>query len=125
MRTAHAATIHRLPTTTRRGGGPATGDTLAEDSPKLDRALEMLGDLRVDVGRIAERQTADAEQRAAHVKDLSDLTGRHREDVRRLWSAIEELRARPAGWTTRQVAGAGAGMLAAAAALASIVDRLT
>ena len=61
-----------------------TGDRLdmATADDKLDRALLLLSDVRVDIGRIAERQTALSDQTASHAKDLGDLMTKHREDVR-------------------------------------------
>ena len=91
-------------------------------SCKLDRALEMLTDVRVDIGRIAERQTALSDQTASHAKDLGDLMTKHREDVRAVWKAIDELRARPAGLTGKALL-AGAGTLVALAV--GLVQLLT
>ena len=89
---------------------------------KLDRALEMLTDVRVDIGRIAERQTALADQAASHAKYLGDLAIKHREDVRALWKAVDELRARPPGLTAKALL-AGAGTLVALAV--GLVQLLT
>lgn len=121
MSTAVAgATIHHL-AGTRPGTHPHAGvTTLAESADhKLDRALEMLTDVRVDIGRIAERQTALADQ---HAKDLGDLATKHREDVRALWKAVDELRGRPPGLTGKALL-AGAGTLVALAV--GLVQLLT
>lgn len=114
------ATIHHL-AGTRPGTHPHAGvTTLAESADhKLDRALEMLTDVRVDIGRIAERQTALADQ---HAKDLGDLATKHREDVRALWKAVDELRGRPPGLTGKALL-AGAGTLVALAV--GLVQLLT
>lgn len=124
MSTAVAgATIHHL-AGTRPGAHPHAGvTTLAESADhKLDRALEMLTDVRVDIGRIAERQTALADQTASHAKYLGDLATKHREDVRALWKAVDELRARPPGLTGKALL-AGAGTLVALAV--GLVQLLT
>lgn len=125
MSTAVAgATIHHLAGTRSGPLHPRTGETaLAESADhKLDRALEMLTDVRVDIGRIAERQTALSDQTASHAKDLGDLMTKHREDVRAVWKAIDELRARPAGLTGKALL-AGAGTLVALAV--GLVQLLT
>ena len=41
---------------------------MATADDKLDRALLLLNDVRVDIGRIAERQTALSDQTASHAK---------------------------------------------------------
>jgi len=80
---------------------------------KLDRALEMLTDVRVDIGRIAERQTALADQTAGNARGLDELT------------ANDELRARPAGLTGKALlAGAGA-LVALVVGLVQILTHIT
>lgn len=92
---------------------------------KLDRALEMLTDVRVDIGRIAERQAALADQTAGNARGLDELTAKHREDVRAVWRAIDELRARPAGLTGKALlAGAGA-LVALVVGLVQILTHIT
>lgn len=92
---------------------------------KLDRALEMLTDVRVDIGRIAERQTALAEQSASMTRDVEQLADRHRQDIRALWVAVDELRARPVALTGRALLAAAGGVVALAVGVVQILTHVT
>ena len=92
---------------------------------KLDRVLVVLSDLRVDVGRIAERQDAMAARADAAAADIADLAERHRQDVRAIWAALDEVRARPAGLTGRALLAAAGGIVALAVGVIEILSRVT
>ena len=70
---------------------------------KLDRVLEIVSDLRVDVGRVAERVDGMGTQQSARDREFEALADREREDITRLQSEIDALKERPEGITGRQL----------------------
>lgn len=91
---------------------------------RLDRVLEVLGDVRVDAGRTAERLDSLAAQQSARDRELEQLASHHEADMTRVQAEIDELRARPPGLTARQLlVGAGA-LIAAATGLIELISRI-
>lgn len=117
------ASIHHLAGVARPHPRGAALPESADD--KLDRALEMLTDVRVDIGRIAERQTALADQSASTTRDVEQLADRHRQDIRALWVAVDELRARPVALTGRALLAAAGGVVALAVGVVQILTHVT
>lgn len=117
------ASIHHLAGVARSHPRGAVLPETADD--KLDRALEILTDVRVDIGRIAERQTALADQTAGNARGLDELAAKHREDVRAVWRAIDELRARPAGLTGKALLAGAGGIVALAVGVIEVLSRVT
>lgn len=120
--TANVHTIAgRRAATPKTAGGLSV--TTADD--KLDRALELLGDVRVDVGRTAERVDALAAQSNARDREIEALARRHTEDIKRVQEHIDELRARPVGLTAGQLWAGAAALIGTATALATLVGMLS
>lgn len=92
---------------------------------KLDRVLEVLSVVRVDLARVAERQDAMAARADGVADDIADLAGRHRQDVRAIWAALDEVRARPAGLTGRALLAAAGGVVALAVGVVQILSHVT
>lgn len=108
-----------------------TGDRLdmATADDKLDRALLLLSDVRVDVGRTAERVEALASQQSARDREVERMAEQHRADMDRLRADIDArvgaLESRPAGLTARQLWSAAAALIATAATLATLIDQIS
>lgn len=92
---------------------------------KLDRVLEVLSVVRVDLARVAERQDAMAARADGVADDIADLAERHRQDVRAIWAALDEVRARPAGLTGRALLAAAGGVVALAVGVVQILSHVT
>lgn len=91
---------------------------------RLDRVLEVLGDVRVDAGRTAERLDALAAQQSARDRELEQLARHHEDDMARVEAAIDELRARPSGLTGRQLLVGIVSVVAAATGLIELISRI-
>jgi len=110
---------------------PQTGDRLdmATADDKLDRALLLLSDVRVDVGRTAERVEALASQQSARDREVERMAEQHRADMDRLRADIDArvgaLEGRPAGLTARQLWSGAAALIATAATLATLIDQIS
>lgn len=119
------AAVHHL------AGHPQTGDRLdmATADDKLDRALLLLSDVRVDVGRTAERVEALASQQSARDREVERMAEQHRADMDRLRADIDArvgaLEGRPAGLTARQLWSGAAALIATAATLATLIDQIS
>ena len=100
-------------------------DKLDRVGDKLDRALEVLGEARIDIGRTAERVDAFAVQSNARDREIESLATRHTEDIKRLEDAIAILRARPVGLTAGQLWGGAAALITTATTLATLVGMLS
>ena len=92
---------------------------------KLDRVLEVLSGVRVDLARVAERQDAMAARADAAAGDIADLAERHRQDVRAIWAAMDEVRARPVGLTGKALLAAAGGIVALAVGVIQILAHVT
>lgn len=117
------ASIHHLAgTTDHHPRGAGLSDTA---DGKLDRVLEVLSVVRVDLARVAERQDAMAARADGVADDIADLAERHRQDVRAIWAALDEVRARPAGLTGRALLAAAGGVVALAVGVVQILSHVT
>ena len=117
-----ASIPHLAGTTGHHPRGAGLSDTA---DGKLDRVLEVLSVVRVDLARVAERQDAMAARADGVADDIADLAGRHRQDVRAIWAALDEVRARPAGLTGRALLAAAGGIVALAVGVVQILSHVT
>ena len=94
----------------RRGGEHLTNPTgvlfMADAEAKLDRLVEMVSDVRVDVARLSGRSDARDRELAAIRLD------------------IDEVKARPQGLTGRALTVALGAVASGAAALVTILDKV-
>lgn len=108
-----------------------TGDRLdmATADDKLDRALLLLSDVRVDVGRTAERVEALASQQSARDREVERMAEQHRAEMDRLRADLDArvgaLERRPPGLTARQLWTAAAALIATAATLTQLIDQIS
>lgn len=102
--------IDHLTTRKRRGGehliNPSGALTMPDADAKLDRLMTMVGDVRVEVAKLASHS------------DARDI------EFARMRADLDEVRARPQGLTGKSLLIALASVASGAAALVSIIDKV-
>ena len=98
---------------------------MASVDDKLDRALELLADVRVGMGQHGERLQSLVSQSQSQAREVEALTRLHRADIERIEAEIAVLRARPVGLTGNQLWAGAAALIGTATALATLVGMLS
>ena len=117
------ASIHHIAGAKER---PAAlgGLDLPENIAKLDRVLDAVGQIKVDIATLVGDMRSARESNARQEREVERVKQTHDADMKDVRREIETLRERPPGLTGRQLWAGAVSVILAASALASIIDKI-